>query len=151
MKKYTASLDRMAEIATAITFMGILVSAWIQFFPFTIILSFTLFISYLYSPRYYSTTETDFIVKRPIGDVKIARKDILKTESIHSLKWSVRTFGVGGFFGYFGKFYNSTIGSMTWYATKRHDYVLITTSNNKIIVTPDERDDLMKDLKSDLI
>ena len=56
-----------------------------------------------------------------------------------TMKWTVRTFGVGGLFGYFGKFANRALGSMTLYATRRNNYVLIiTTDERKIIITPDE-------------
>jgi hypothetical protein len=55
-----------------------------------------------------------------------------------SLKGTIRTFGVGGLFGYWGKFSNNKIGVMTWYATKRENAVLITTfSNKKVLLTPD--------------
>ncbi len=53
--------------------------------------------------------------------------------------WAIRIFGVGGLFGYFGKFANKEMGNMTWYATRRDKTVLVTTTGNKkIIVTPDE-------------
>ena len=55
------------------------------------------------------------------------------------LNGSIRTFGVGGLFGYWGRFANSKIGVMTWYATRRDNAVLITKFNNKkIVLTPDE-------------
>ena len=51
----------------------------------------------------------------------------------------IRTFGVGGLFGYYGQFYNSKIGSMTWYATRQNNTVLVRTIDNKnIVLTPDE-------------
>ena len=51
----------------------------------------------------------------------------------------VRTFGVGGLFGYYGCFANFTFGSMTWYATRKDKAVLITTNTNKkVLVTPND-------------
>jgi hypothetical protein len=56
-----------------------------------------------------------------------------------TLSWSVRVFGVGGFFGYFGKFANTKLGTMIWYATPKDNIVLVEMLNNKkIILTPDE-------------
>lgn len=54
------------------------------------------------------------------------------------MKWTIRTFGNGGLFGYFGKFYNAAFGKMTWYATRRNNYLVLSTSENgKIVLTPD--------------
>ena len=59
-----------------------------------------------------------------------------------------RTFGVGGLYGYYGKFYNRTFGSMTWYATRRDKLVLVKFQNKKkIILTPDEPVALIAALK----
>ena len=55
------------------------------------------------------------------------------------LSWAVRIFGVSGLFGYWGKFSNTKLGSMTWYSTRRNNAVLITTIyNKKIVLTPNE-------------
>jgi hypothetical protein len=65
-------------------------------------------------------------------------KNILKIEN-GKLSWSIRTFGVGGLFGYFGKFWSNEFGNMTWYATRRDKAIMIITKENKkIVLTPDE-------------
>ena len=52
---------------------------------------------------------------------------------------SIRVFGVGGLFGYFGLFRNSRYGTMIWYATRRDQFVVIERSNGKtIVLTPDD-------------
>lgn len=70
------------------------------------------------------------------------------------LKWSIRTFGNGGVFGYYGKFFNNSFGSMTWFATRRENFVmLILKDGRKIVVTPDDlnfKDDLSSRIKSPL-
>lgn len=66
-----------------------------------------------------------------------------------SLKGSIRTFGVGGLFGYFGKYFNRTLGSMTWYATRKDNFVLILTNDDKkIILTPNEPDKFLANLNA---
>ena len=57
---------------------------------------------------------------------------------------TIRTFGVGGLFGYFGKFFNSKIGRLTMYGTRRNNTVLIETDNKKIILTPDDPIEFLK-------
>ncbi len=61
--------------------------------------------------------------------------------------WAIRTFGVGSLFGYYGKFANTKLGSMTWYATRKDKTVLVRTiDNKKIILTPDEPEKFVADL-----
>ncbi len=58
------------------------------------------------------------------------------------MKWTIRKIGVGGLFGYYGKFVKRSFGSMTFYATRRNNYVLVTmTDDRKIIITPDDPDE----------
>jgi hypothetical protein len=60
--------------------------------------------------------------------------------------WAIRTFGVGGLFGYYGKFANTKLGSMTWYATRKDRAILVRTiDNKKIILTPDEPEKFVAD------
>ena len=66
----------------------------------------------------------------------------MKTVSIVGKKdmpRSIRVFGVGGLFGYFGLFRNSRYGTMIWYATRRDQFVVIERSNGRtIVLTPDD-------------
>jgi hypothetical protein len=72
--------------------------------------------------------------------------ELLDEQDIRS---SVRTLGVGGLFGYFGKFANIKLGSMTWYATRTDRTVLVrTVDNRKIILTPDEPERLVSDFNT---
>ncbi|MBS4044542.1 MAG: hypothetical protein KGZ59_12085 [Chitinophagaceae bacterium] len=83
-----------------------------------------------------------------MNDIKLLKSEIISVGQLEKekLKGTIRTFGVGGLFGYFGKFYNNKIGVMTLYATRRSNYVLIKTSaNKKIILTPDNPEDFVKE------
>lgn len=85
-----------------------------------------------------------------LSDIRIERSHIKSLQLLDKkkLKGAIRTFGVGGLFGYYGKFANSTLGSMTWYATRMDKAILIETiANKKIIVTPDEPEKLVADYK----
>ena len=93
-------------------------------------------------------TNDKFIIHRLIKDVKIDRKNIKSIELIdrQKISWSLRTFGIGGLFGYFGNFANSKMGRMTWYATRRDRTVLVVTNGGKkIILTPDDPEKLITD------
>lgn len=95
----------------------------------------------LFKPINYSLTNNELIIHRPLKNKNIDRNKIHSVNLIdkEELKGTIRTFGVGGLFGYWGSFANKKIGAMTWYATRRNNAVLIETSDNKkIILTPNE-------------
>ena len=105
------------------------------------IFPFIYFITYLFRPLSYELNTTHLIIKRPIGNVSFQKENIVSVVKVEKemLRGVIRTFGVGGLFGYYGYYYNRTIGKMSWYATRRDRAVLITTHNNqKILVTPDD-------------
>ncbi len=155
---YKASLDKMAK---AISFLFVMIAILMLLFPKLIsidnqginelffispILIIVSIICFILKPSHYILEEDAIIIHRMFNDVKILHSDILKVELVpaEKLKWSIRTFGVGGLFGYFGKFYNRNIGSMTWYATQRENFVLIKTSKNNIIITPDDAENFVE-------
>lgn len=149
---FKASLDKLAVIITVVVtiIIGVLIIAnilfldsiskhWNLFITFLLLLIY--FGSFIFRPMYYVVKSNEVIIYRLIKSVKIKRNDIISVEIIDKQRTAgtIRTFGVGGLFGYYGKFWNKNLGSMQWYATQRINYILITTSKNKkIILTPDE-------------
>lgn len=105
-----------------------------------IFLTGTLLFSYLYAPKKYTIDEHSLIIHRPIGNKIIPMDSIMEIRQIDKseLKGTIRTFGVGGLFGNYGKFYTPLLGSLTFYATQSKNYVLIVTNQNKILITPDD-------------
>jgi hypothetical protein len=100
-------------------------------------------LTFAFRPVNYRVTHDELIVTRPVFNVRIKKADIKTVELIkrEKLRCSIRTFGVGGMFGYYGYFVNFALGKMTWYATRRDRAVLIRTVNGKkIILTPNEPD-----------
>lgn len=86
-----------------------------------------------------------------IRDVEIDRNNIQSVQEIDEsqVKNSIRTFGVGSFFGNFGKFWNSKLGNMTWYVTRKNNFVLVETKDQqKIILTPDKPEEFVASLQS---
>lgn len=150
--KFRASLGKSARIITvviSIVFVGILVGQ--VFFaqmeePMATKLAVGLIpLIYLLvlglSPRGYEVNREELVIRRLFGKVVIKRSSIVGLDIIQhkDISGAVRTFGVGGLFGYFGKFYNKQFGSMKWYATRLDTPVMITTIDNvKIVVSPDQ-------------
>lgn len=98
--------------------------------------------TYLYRPVRYIVDQDQFIIKRPINDITIPLEEIkdvyiVRKESMTSTE---RVGGNGGVFGFYGNFRNH-FGTMTWYATRLKNYIMIETLNNgRVVVTPDNMD-----------
>ena len=164
--EYKASLDTLSKVITAGTFLlfvgvgyrsvkallnangdvtTILIHAAIILF-----LTGVLTVSFLFSPRSYKLTKDHLIINRPIGDIQIALSEIEEARAIQEgeMNSTVRTFGNGGLFGYYGKYHNPQLGHMKFYTTKRNNRVLVKkTDGKKIIISPDN-DDLLNEMKS---
>jgi hypothetical protein len=107
--------------------------------PFALIIM--LVITYGFSPKGYAIQDGQLVILRPFKVKNYPLEDIQSVTSVDrdSLKGSLRIFGVGGLFGYYGLFRNSTYGNMIWYATRRDQFVAIERSNGKtIVITPDD-------------
>ncbi len=109
------------------------------------------FLAFAFRPVNYVVTKDELIVRRPLLNVHIKRADIKSVELIdkNKIRGSIRTFGVGGLFGYYGRFANFSLGRMTWYATRRDKPVLVkTTDDKKIIFTPNDPGKFVTELSS---
>lgn len=107
----------------------------------TVALILIYFIAFAFRPINYNLANGKLTIHRLLLDVNIDRVNIKSVELIDKDKigWSLRTFGIGGLFGYFGYFVNIKMGKMTWYATRKDRTVLLLTNDNKkIILTPDD-------------
>jgi hypothetical protein len=96
---------------------------------------------FAFRPAGYVVTAEEVIVSRLLLDVHLKRVDIRRVVALpaQELAASVRLFGVGGLFGYYGKYANHILGRSTWYATRRDTPVLVeTVTNKKYILTPND-------------
>jgi len=95
------------------------------------------------------------------GELRILRlgwsKDI-KLSDISSVEFkpnammgSLRTFGIGGLFGYVGFFKNRILNNYKAYATHRKKTVVILTKkHDQIVVTPDNPEEFVEALRGEL-
>jgi len=158
--EFKASMDKTTKLITTFVIFILIVVMILPFisipkplnilFPlFSALIPLIIFlIPILYKPKFYSIEVNQVIIHRTMNDIKLLKSEIISVGQLEKekLKGTIRTFGVGGLFGYFGKFYNNKIGVMTLYATRRSNYVLIKTSaNKKIILTPDNPEDFVKE------
>ena len=155
--EYKATLDKTSKIITGlITVLFVSIAAWNFWLMYTGLDSTTDFSAsilsvivilgiyafcYLFRPVKYVVEKNRLTIKRPLKDYYLEMNKIKNAQITdkETMKWTIRTFGVGGLFGYYGKFRNKKFGNMTWFATKRNNYVVLETTNNrKIVLTPDD-------------
>ncbi|UYW02268.1 PH domain-containing protein [Flavobacterium agricola] len=123
-------------IANASSFKAILPALGTSLLMFAI-----LFICWLYAPYCYEITSTDFIIRRRIGAIKIKKDAIQSVQMLtkNEISGSIRTFGVGGLFGYYGIFEVSKIGKTTFYITQCKNLILlVTNTNKKMLISPND-------------
>ena len=148
---FRASLDKTAKrvtIGTAVLFSVICIflpafhqGAYYVFIGISLVLVSILVGSYLFRITAYEVTPHQLIIHRPFNNKVLEHTDILKVDLLEAgaLKHSMRLFGNGGLFGYYGKFSNPRFGYMSWYATNRANPVLLhMRGGKKVIITPDD-------------
>lgn len=149
---YKSSLDNLAKGITTVATILFIVVIYSQLNEYKStghllllliigLLVFVYLFSFSYRPSGYELTNDNLIIHRPLRNIVISRSFIQQANLLNKGEMGaiMRTFGVGGLFGYFGKFASTKQGFMTWYATRRSGYVLIMLSNKrKIIITPDD-------------
>ena len=158
--KFTASFDSFSKIITVIVVIALAgVSAasitnnhGLNYFSIglMVFMAIALFVTYGFHPRFYVVDNNSVTVESLFRSFTYAKSDINSFDKVDdaTMKYSIRTFGVGGLFGYFGKFYNSKIGSMIWFATQRKNWVLMKTKTGKqIILTPDQPEAFINSFK----
>lgn len=153
---FSASFDNLVKGITAFVFILFGVISYLQWnsyrqsdgeFPLWAVLLMSgffltvLVISWALHPTGYSITADRLFIHRPFSKVNFQVREIerIHTPTNEEMRWTMRTFGNGGLFGIYGKFWNKRFGSMTWYATRRNNYILLELTNKrKIVVTPDD-------------
>jgi len=167
--EFSASYDTFAKLLTAgvlILFICIgywnfralkksndSVSKWIRI-TILVILVFTAGYSFLYHPKSYTVKRDELIIKRQYSNVYVNMKDILDCRVLTEadMKGTIRTFGVGGLFGYFGHYHNPMVGEMTFYATSQDNLVLVHTSTNgTLVLSPDQPEQFAKEIMDDIV
>jgi hypothetical protein len=138
---YKASLDLPAKIITGLFHILCLFFALKGMLLPALLLFVTDVVCYFLHPTGYELNKAELLIKRPFKPVVIKRTDIAEIVFLtdEQLKWTIRSFGVGGLFGYFGYFYNRQLGSMLWYTSQRKNRILIRLKNEeKIVISPDD-------------
>lgn len=155
--KFSASLDKTAKylslfitlfVAATLIVTAILSDDRQTFFIVGPIVSVSIFLSYLWKPSSYEITNEYVIVHRLIGAAKYERSRIINVRAgePEEIKNSIRLFGSGGMFGYFGKFRNSHLKTFVLQCTRRDNLVMIFTDKGLKVLSPDDPQTMLRTL-----
>ena len=158
---FTTSLDKRAVILTVLVTVVFLFIIVMQYpiitdhmkdgaFYTTLTCLFIYFLAFGFRPVKYKIKQDEIEICRPLLNARIRRSEVLHAEVIGSdvMHGAIRTWGVGGLWGYYGNFYSFTLGRMTWYATRKDKVVLLKTEKDNIILTPDDPEMFVENIMS---
>ena len=88
-------------------------------------------------PRYLLVDDKSIVITHPIGQTVILKSDITEISAVErsDIRGSIRLFGSGGFFGWFGIFRNSKLGTYRLYSGQLENLYLIKTSTKSYIIS----------------
>lgn len=90
----------------------------------------------LFTPLYVVVSRGEIVIRRAIGSLRIKNIESIEAIDQSRLKGSIRIFGVGGFFGSWGRFRGPQIGRYRLYATQFKNLFLIrTTTGERIVIS----------------
>src|SRR5580693_139035 len=126
---FRASYDTTTKVISAAIFILFLaIAAGTQSVISEGILAFLFLAAYAWSPTGYSIMDGEVVISRLIGNVHLPVAGIreVRIATRDDLRGSMRVFGSGGLFGYYGLFRNSKLGTSRWYVTDRsHSLALV--------------------------
>lgn len=149
----TAKMDRTTMIITIVVLLFLLLFPFSTFLfnepePVFLVTSFVLmysaiFIAYGFIPKRIALSYDQVLIKNLFGSVLINIKEIEKTVKIEKAGFNLRTFGIGGLFGYFGYFN----GKDMWYVTNTLKKVKVILKSGKVyMISPENPADFINEV-----
>jgi hypothetical protein len=141
--EFRASYDRVAKILSGFFCLLVLAMAIALRNVFTTaLLALVVGLAYAWSPRGYCVSRDSITVKRLIGDVRVPLERVRELRRATPDDWrgSLRLWGSGGLFGYYGLHRTSRLGRCTWYMTNCKNAVVLVTEEKTTIYSPDDVD-----------
>lgn len=138
---FSNSYDPLTKIITAavfLLFIGISIASGT--FMVGLLGLAVIGISYGLSPLSYVVTPEFICIKRIFGNAIIPLSSVreVRVAVPEDLKGSLRVFGNGGLFGYYGLFRTSALGICNWYITNRSKAVVLITAGKAVLVSPED-------------
>ncbi len=151
--RYKLPTEKSVKVITLITLLiPAAILCWLYTIDklLTIVTSTLLFIIfvviYAYTPREVMLDEKGIVIRRIFGQIIIPYGKIKGVSFIDKLGWkTVRIFGSGGLFGWFGLFYVPEVGEVYVYAKRRDNLVLVKADKNYLIA-PENPEEFIQSL-----
>ena len=151
-RNFTASLDSLAKSITFVVCLVIVIPFFTIFMQYKklnqpllllppAVVTVLLIIVALYRPKGFALSSEGIEVERMAGPVRFPLQAIRSITPVDAkeLGFGLRTFGVGGFLGYWGRYRYQHIGAATLFVTDRSKMLLMTLADDrKIIISPDD-------------
>ncbi len=98
--------------------------------------------SWLLAPTGYELRPAALTVLRRLLPVSVPLEQIRAVDRLAdgALAWAFRVWGNGGMFGWYGRFWNRSLGPFRLYATRRTNLVRIDTDRELFVLSPDDPD-----------
>jgi len=105
-----------------------------------IVIDLAVIICYLYASRSYEIKDSQLIIKRLINNKTYDLSELHLAKRYSDVKsgMSVRSFGNGGVFGYWGWYYNRGFGKYFMHATSMKNLIILDFVDHKIGISPDD-------------
>ena len=138
---FSASYDLTSKIVSLLIVVAVLGGVVASH---SVVVGFILFLliclTYAYSARGYVCEGPRVIVKRLAGDVTIPLDGLREARAAtrDDFCGSMRLWGNGGLFGYYGLFRTTKLGKCTWYVTNRKNAVVLVTQSKTVVLSPDD-------------
>jgi hypothetical protein len=148
---FTASYDRTTKIISAVVCLGLLaVVIGVQNFAAACLSLLVLAVCLAYSPRGYVLDGRSILVRRLVGTARIPLDEVREARRATpgDFRGSIRLWGSGGLFGYYGLFSTASLGKSTWYVTNRSNAVVLTTAAKTVLLSPDDPDGFLASIRS---
>jgi len=108
-------------------------------------------ICYLFSVSGYSLQDDHLVVHRIGWATRFPLADVTEiTVNPHATMGSIRIFGIGGLFGYIGRFHNSVVGDYKAYMTQPNLALVVGLGASTIVVTPDDPAEMKAAIEDEL-
>jgi len=150
--KEKVTLDTLAKVMTALVFAVLISIAYYMIrdvsnneipviAPVVVIGFFVLSLgsAWAFHPTSYEVNENGLLIHRPIGSLTISKDKIVNVESIDpaKLRFGMRLFASGGFFGYFGLYSSNSISRYFRYTGHSNNLIMIETDKRRYVIGPD--------------
>lgn len=138
---FPAPFDQTTKIVSVVVSAVLAAAAWMLGSPWAAGFLLLILLCYAFSPRDYTVAASELVIRR-----RFAREVRLPRNSIHAarkataadLAGTLRLWGNGGLFGYYGLFRTTTLGTTRWYVSDRNRLVVLFSDSRPVLISPDD-------------